>query len=67
MGWPNHDDIDDCPHCGCDTLDLTETADEYYIVCRICKLNSPRADSRRDAVEFWNELTTASSLSHHQS
>lgn len=59
MAWPDKDAIDRCAFCGCDALDLVNTADEYYVECRICGLSAPTAEDPYEAARIWNAITMA--------
>lgn len=56
MPWPAPSNIDPCPHCGCDSLDRIKMGSQYNIACRICRLEGPVAETRQNAVTFWNDL-----------
>jgi Lar family restriction alleviation protein len=57
MDWPDHKEIEECPHCGCDALDLiNQNEDLHYIECRICDLSGPTQRTPSLAVKVWNDL-----------
>lgn len=52
----NGADVQNCPLCGSNEIGLGNITNDYYVICKECRMQSSWCETVQEAIEAWNSL-----------